>query len=76
MNHNSDVTQAIRIQLNGKPRELDSGVSVHGLISSLGLRPEMVVAEVNREILSREFYPRRVVEDGDDIELVHFVGGG
>jgi len=66
----------VRIQLNGTPRELDSGLSVQELISSLGLRPELVVAEVNREILPRGEYTHRPVTEGDVVELVHFVGGG
>ena len=36
----------------------------------------MVVVEHNREILSRDAFTTAVVEDGDRIELVHFVGGG
>jgi thiamine biosynthesis protein ThiS len=66
----------IRVRLNGKDREIDGGQTVHDLLLALELRPELVVVERNREILSRDRYTRVPVEDGDTLELVHFVGGG
>ena len=72
---NQDAAQ-IRIRLNGREREIPGGRSVHDLLLSLDLRPELVVVERNREILERARYPEVTVEDGDALELVHFVGGG
>jgi thiamine biosynthesis protein ThiS len=46
------------------------------LIESLGLDPRMIVVERNREIVRRPDLDRTPVEDGDVLELVHFVGGG
>lgn len=72
---NQDAAQ-IRIRLNGREREIPGGRSVQDLLLSLDLRPELVVVERNREILERARYPEVTVEDGDALELVHFVGGG
>ena len=66
----------IRVRLNGKDREIDEGQTVHEILVSIELRPELVVVERNREILPRERYSEVPVEDGDTLELVHFVGGG
>lgn len=66
----------ITVRLNGEEREVAAGLSVQELLLSLDLRPELVVVERNREILTRERYPREPVEPGDTLELVHFVGGG
>lgn len=66
----------IRVRLNGKERELDSGLTLTALIESLELHPRMVVVELNRDIVERERYGEITVGDGDTIELVHFVGGG
>lgn len=66
----------IRVHLNGKDRDLAPGHSVRSLIESLELHPAMVVVELNREILKRDAYADTPVNDGDNIELVHFVGGG
>ncbi|UCC26984.1 MAG: sulfur carrier protein ThiS [Gemmatimonadales bacterium] len=66
----------IQVLLNGKDREIPGGQSVQDLLVSLDLRPELVVVERNRQILDRNRFPEVTVEDGDTLELVHFVGGG
>ena len=66
----------IRIQLNGKERDVRDGHTVSSLLDELDLHPGMVVVELNREILERDRYPEIGVSAGDTIELVHFVGGG
>ena len=66
----------IRIRVNGTERTIASGTTVAGLIESLDLRPEMVVVERNREILDRARYATVRLDEGDSLELVHFVGGG
>ena len=66
----------VSIVLNGENRRVAAGLSVDGLLRSLQLEPGMVVVERNREILPRDAIGATAVEDGDRIELVHFVGGG
>jgi thiamine biosynthesis protein ThiS len=67
---------SIRVQLNGKEREVPAGLTVHGLLETLGLEPRLVVVERNREIIQRAQYDQVRVGEGDRLELVHFVGGG
>jgi len=62
--------------VNGKEREVPSGLSVHEFVESFDLNPLLIVVELNREILSRDQFGEVVVADGDSVELVHFVGGG
>jgi sulfur carrier protein len=52
------------------------GLTVRGLLEELELNPGMVVVELNREILERDGYDDVQVNEGDTVELVHFVGGG
>ena len=66
----------IRVELNGKEREVPAGLTVRGLLESLGLEPRLVVVERNREIVVRARYDEVEVGSGDRLELVHFVGGG
>ena len=66
----------IQVRLNGKDREIESDLTVMDLLESLELNPHMVVVELNREILSRDVIGDVQVEDGDHVEVVHFVGGG
>lgn len=71
-----DQTTKVRVQLNGKDREIDGGHTISTLLASLDLEPGMVVVELNRDILERDSYDDIGVSDGDALELVHFVGGG
>jgi thiamine biosynthesis protein ThiS len=66
----------IRVTVNGDARTIDRGLSVAGLLRSLELHPGLVVVELNREILDRDRYEHVTIQDGDALELVHFVGGG
>lgn len=66
----------ITVTVNGEEREIAAGQSVKAFLESLDLHPGMVVVERNREILDRDRYGEVVVEPGDLLELVHFVGGG
>jgi thiamine biosynthesis protein ThiS len=64
------------ILVNGESRQVSGGLSLDSLLTSLDLRPEMIVVEHNGDIIRRDRYPFTRVEDGDMLELVHFVGGG
>jgi thiamine biosynthesis protein ThiS len=68
--------ETIRVQLNGKERDLPARLTVRRLLETLELQPGLVVVERNREILTRSRYDEVEVRDGDRLELVHFVGGG
>ena len=67
---------SIQVQVNGKEREVQSGLSVHELVESFDLNPLLNVVELNREILSRDQFKDVHVSEGDAVELVHFGGGG
>jgi thiamine biosynthesis protein ThiS len=68
--------QQIHVVINGDAREIPGGRTIAELLTDLGLHPQLVVVEHNREILDREQYSKTEVNDGDALELVHFVGGG
>ncbi len=68
--------ESIQVQVNGKEREVQSGLSIHDLVESFELNPLLIVVELNREILSRDQFKDVRVSEGDAVELVHFVGGG
>ncbi|HEY9091940.1 sulfur carrier protein ThiS [Parasphingorhabdus sp.] len=66
----------ISIQLNGDQKRIAGGMSVADLVRSLDLDPGKVAVERNREIVTRSTLADVTVEDGDELEIVHFVGGG
>lgn len=55
---------------------MPAGLTVAGLLEHLDLGGRRVAVEVNREIVRRERYDEHRVATGDEIEIVHFVGGG
>lgn len=66
----------MQIRLNGERRDLSNLVSVRVLLDELGLDRELVAVEVNRRILKRSEFEAVTIEDGDEVEVVTFVGGG
>ncbi len=66
----------IEITLNGKKTELNSDLSVQNLIDNLGIDTKKVAIECNLEIVPRSEYMSIIVENGDKLEIVHFIGGG
>jgi thiamine biosynthesis protein ThiS len=66
----------MRIEVNGKPVELESSGTVQDLLHELGLDSRMVVVERNREIVRRDDLEAVRVAEGDSYEIVQFVGGG
>ena len=76
MTNDTTKSDTMQVRLNGRPREVEQGLSIGDLLDRLELKPGMVVVELNREILERDRYADTAVSDGDSIELVHFVGGG
>lgn len=66
----------VSIVVNGEHRRVAAGLSIAQLASDLGLVPEKVAVERNLEIVPRSTLADVCVEDGDELEIVHFVGGG
>lgn len=66
----------MKIRLNGEERELVDGITVAGLVAELGLRPEQVAVERNRELVPRARHAETELVDSDVVELVTLVGGG
>ena len=66
----------MRVTVNGEGTELPEGIPLTQLLEQLKLKPELVVVELNLEILKRERLSQTVLQEGDQVEIVHFVGGG
>ncbi len=66
----------MRITLNGEPHDLPAPVTVEALLHSLGIDSRRVAVERNLLVVRRAHYGSEVVADGDEVEIVNFVGGG
>ena len=69
--------QAIsRITLNGDPYEVDVPLTISALLARLDIDARRVAVEHNLIVVRRGAYDATLVRDGDQIEIVNFVGGG
>jgi thiazole synthase len=66
----------VTISVNGEHRRVKAGITIAALAAELGLEPTKVAVERNLEIVPRSTLGDVIVEDGDDFEIVTFVGGG
>jgi len=66
----------ISVTINGEARRFDAPLSAEALLKSLELDPRKVALELNREIVPKSRFADTPIEEGDEIEIVQFVGGG
>lgn len=72
----SHTDGTVSITVNGEHRRVAAGLTLAQLATEMGLVPEKVAVERNLEVVPRSTLAQVCVEDGDDLEIVHFVGGG
>ena len=66
----------MKIQINGEPREFNAPLTLVGLVEQLGMKPDRVAIELNRELAPRTRWQEISLHEGDQLEIVQFVGGG
>lgn len=66
----------MNIRLNGDPLEIAGPLTVSDLLAKLDIDPRRVAVEHNLVVLKRTAFGETPVRDGDQIEIVNFVGGG
>ena len=65
----------MKLTINGEP-QVSTAETLGALVAGLGMKPDRVAIELNREIVPRDQWPQTPLHDGDRLEIVHFVGGG
>jgi thiamine biosynthesis protein ThiS len=66
----------VTITLNGERFEVDRPMSVAALLAQLDIDPRRVAVEHNLNIIKRQTYSDTLIDEGDTLEIVNFVGGG
>ena len=66
----------MKLIINGEEREFGALTALSDLIGQLGLKPDRVAVELNRDLISRDHWTKTPLSEGDRLEIVHFVGGG
>ena len=70
------VDSTLQVRINGEHRRVESGITIAELVREIGFDPVRVAVERNLEVVPRSTLGDVQVEDGDDYEIVRFVGGG
>ena len=65
-----------KIQLNGNPYEINTETNLNQLLNKLKIQKTKVAIEVNGAIVEKNKYPKMILNKGDRVEIVHFIGGG
>ena len=66
----------MKIRLNGEPLELASELTILQLLEQLQIDPRRVAIEHNLTIIKRDRLATTTIKEGDEVEIVNFVGGG
>lgn len=66
----------MQIFLNGESHQIDDGTSIEALVASLADDPRGIAIERNLEIVPKAEHGITLLQDGDRLEVVQFVGGG
>lgn len=67
---------SMQLTINGDKREFPEGLTLTALVAHLGMKTDRVAVELNREIVPRGEWQATTLKTGDQLEIVHFVGGG
>jgi sulfur carrier protein len=67
---------SMRVRLNGESRDIGDGITIADLVGQLGLGRRRIAVEVNRDIVPRDAYTAHALREGDEVEIVQFIGGG
>ena len=65
-----------KIQLNGLPYEINEGTNLNELLNKLKIKKNKIAIEINGEIVEKNKYPNLILNKGDKVEIVKFIGGG
>ena len=66
----------ITIRLNGDAYVIDGDARLITLIATLKMKPTRIAVELNREVVPKTNYASITLREGDELELINFVGGG
>ncbi|MDA8236251.1 MAG: sulfur carrier protein ThiS [Clostridia bacterium] len=66
----------VKVRVNGEGIEVQEGTTLLDYLQQKGVNPQLVVVEYNREIVKRDTWHEVVLQEGDKIEILAFVGGG
>ena len=70
------MKQSMQLIINGEIHEFEAPLDINALLLELGIKPNNIAFEINLEIVPKSLYSQTILADGDQIEIVRFIGGG
>jgi len=72
----SELSNQVEVTINGERRQVEGGQTVAQLLEILEIPPGRVAIELDRDILKKDLWDDTRLRGGEELEIVHFVGGG
>ncbi len=72
----ASIIGAVQAIINGVRQQIADGETLLTLVERLGLKPDHLAIELDREIVKPPFWATTSIQHGAEVEIVHFVGGG
>ncbi len=66
----------MHIIINGEKKEFGKEITVSELLEQLNIDPRKIAVERNQHLIRRQNFPEAVLNEGDEVEIINFVGGG
>lgn len=66
----------MNITLNGQKYNIESNITLEEMLINLNIEQKNIIAEVNGEVVTKDDFSNKIINENDNIELVRFVGGG
>ena len=66
----------MKIFINGETKEVAKELNLSELLRTFSLPQERIAVELNKEVVRKKDWENIKINDGDKLEVVHFVGGG
>ena len=67
---------SVKITVNGKPMDVEPGLTIEGLLTLLNVKREFTAVALNRDVLTKSSYDTVKLSEGDKVEIVRPMGGG
>jgi thiamine biosynthesis protein ThiS len=72
----ASIIGSVQATINGVRQQISEGETLLTLVERLGLKPDRLAIELDRKIVKPPVWATTAIQDGAEIEIVHFVGGG
>ena len=71
-----NISNKLKIQLNGRKYQIIKGLSLNKLLKKLKINNNKAAVELNGQIADKKRYDKIILKKNDKLEVVHFIGGG